>query len=83
MEKCDLSASSFLIPFRYDSPERLRNIKAVISYLTKHLSGMEILIHEEGNERYLLDSDVVHPEIKYTFNHNSSPLMHRTKNLLP
>lgn len=70
----NLKDTTFLIPFRYDSEERLRNLRAVIAYLN-HNTDTNISIIEEANERHFTDTG----KFNYEFIHNPSPLMYRTK----
>lgn len=70
----DLKDVTFTIPFRYDSPERLRNLRTVIAYLNKYFDT-NIIICEEANERKFTDVG----KFEYMFIHTDSPFMHRTK----
>ena len=73
----DLSNVTFLIPYRYDSPDRLRNVKACVSYLNAHFIT-NIIVMEEAPERTLHDLPA---NVVYQFVANPSPLMHRTRML--
>jgi predicted glycosyltransferase involved in capsule biosynthesis len=70
----DLKDITFTIPFRYDSEERLRNIRTVIAYLTKYFDT-NIHVMEESHERRFTD---VGP-FQYTFIQTNDPFMHRTR----
>jgi hypothetical protein len=72
----NLSDVTFTIPFRYDSPERLRNLRAIISYLN-HNFDTNILIYESAPSRMFTDTG----KFTYRFFHTDNPLMHRTKML--
>lgn len=72
----NLSDVTFVIPFRYDSPERLRNLRNVVSYLNHHFET-NIIIYEDAPTRMFTDSG----KFTYRFFPNNNPLMHRTKML--
>jgi predicted glycosyltransferase involved in capsule biosynthesis len=72
----DLSNVTFLIPYRCDSNDRLRNIKACVSYLKANFTT-NIFVMEEAPERTFFDT----AGIRYQFNKTDSPLMHRTRML--
>jgi len=69
----DLRQSTFIIPYKYDTPERLRNINAVVTYLQKHLQT-NIMVWEEGpNSTYK-----PHSGVDYTYVQSTGELFHRT-----
>jgi hypothetical protein len=72
----DLTNTTFLIPFRKDSDDRTRNLRACIAYLNKHFDT-HIIVMEEAPERTFFDEG----KFKYVFNKNPSELMHRTRML--
>jgi hypothetical protein len=72
----DLTNTTFLIPFRKDSEDRTRNLRACIAYLNKHFET-HIIVMEEAPERTFFDEG----KFKYIFNKNPSELMHRTRML--
>lgn len=72
----DLTNTTFLIPFRKDSEDRVRNLRACIAYLNKHFET-HIIIMEESPQRTFFDTG----KFKYIFNQNPSELMHRTRML--
>lgn len=43
---------SIVIPFRYDRPERLENLGAVLRHLTATLAGAEIIVIEDGPQMH-------------------------------
>ena len=43
---------SIVIPFRYDRPERLENLGAVLRHLTATLDGAEIIVIEDGPQMH-------------------------------
>lgn len=65
---------TFTIPFRYDSEERLRNIRTIISYLNKYFET-NIIVCEESNERKFTDSG----KFEYIHIQTDNQYMHRTK----
>ena len=65
---------TFTIPFRYDSEDRLRNLRTIIAYINKHFDT-NIHVMEESNERRFHDSG----KFQYTFIQTNDPYMHRTK----
>lgn len=72
--KIDLKDVTFTIPFRYDSPERLRNINAVVDYLD-HYFHTNISVLEESKEQKFVPSS----KCTYEWIQTDNPLMHRTK----
>ena len=48
--RLDLEDVTFLIPFHHDSPERARNLRHTVSYLTDHFST-RIIVGEQGRPR--------------------------------
>jgi len=72
----DLKNVTFLIPYRYDSPDRLRNLNACVSYLNANLDT-NIIIMEEAPERTFFNEG----KFVYQFNKNPDPLLHRTRML--
>ncbi len=71
----DLSNVTFLIPYRCDSPDRLRNLKACVAYLNANFKT-NIIVMEESPERTFYDQGST-----YVFNKTDNPLMHRTRML--
>jgi predicted glycosyltransferase involved in capsule biosynthesis len=74
MNMFDLNDVSFLIPYRYDSEARLRNLKLVTKYLKKNFS-CHIMCTENAKTRTFFDSGIDH----YTFQENQLETFHRTK----
>ncbi len=72
----DMRDTTFLIPFRYDSEDRIRNLRAVISYLTHNLDT-NIIVMEESPQQMFFDTG----KFVYKYNHTTSPLLHRTRML--
>lgn len=70
----DLKDVTFTIPFRYDSPERLRNLRTVIAYLNKYFDT-NIIVCEEAAERKFTDVG----KFEYMFIQSNNPFMHRTR----
>ncbi len=75
-EGADFSDTTFIIPVKYDSDDRKRNLEYVIQYLQK-FSGAQILIGEEGGEKYFDSLDG--GQIKYLFFEDGGTLFHKTK----
>lgn len=72
--KYDLSDTTFTIPVRYDSEDRIQNTKTVIDYINHHFDTTIILI-EESNERKF--SEIYNCE--YVFLNSDKSFFHRTK----
>jgi predicted glycosyltransferase involved in capsule biosynthesis len=70
----NLKDVTFLIPFRYDSEERLRNLRAVIDFLNYN-TDTNIIVMEEAPERKFTDQG----KFLYEFVHNPGPMMYRTR----
>lgn len=76
MEKLN-SILSFLIPVRMDSPERLRNLTAVISWLAD--TRCAILILEADSVSRTPRSIREHDGVRYIFVRDENPCFHRTR----
>jgi predicted glycosyltransferase involved in capsule biosynthesis len=74
MSQIDLSQSSFIIPYKWDSAERHRNLRAIVDYLQKHFIT-NIFVWEEGEQQ----TYTPHAGVDYTFVRNTGPIFHRTK----
>lgn len=70
----DLKDITFTIPFRYDSEDRIRNLRTVIAYLNKYFET-NIHVMEESHERRFTDTG----KFQYTFIQTNDPFMHRTR----
>lgn len=46
--KPDASDLSVVIPFRFDTPERLENLRAVVQHLLATMAGIEVILIEDG-----------------------------------
>lgn len=76
----DLSDVTFLIPFKKDSDERLRNINVIIKYLTKYFKTNISIIENDINQNFLLDGlDISPSKINYEFRKSDNYIFHRTK----
>lgn len=75
----DLSDVTFTIPVKIDQPDRIRNIKICLNYLSKHFKTNFIIseMDTEPKAKHLF-VDLV---CKYIFMKTNSPYFHRTKML--
>lgn len=69
----DLSDVTFTIPFKLDTPERLRNIKIVIDYLNAHFKTNIIICENSDNKQFNETGNY-----KYFYIPRGDYLMHRT-----
>lgn len=72
----NLKDVTFMIPFKYDSPERLRNLRIVIKYIKKYFDT-NIIVCEGDTERKFTDEG----DFKYIFVNTGTHLLLRTKSL--
>ena len=66
---------TFVIPFRIDSDERLRNLKAVLKWL-EPLNAVIILL--EADKLPKADGVFTNKNITYIFIEDANPIFHRT-----
>jgi predicted glycosyltransferase involved in capsule biosynthesis len=69
----DLTDVTFNIPFKLDTPERLRNINIIINYINKHFKT-NIIVCENDNEQKFKEVG----NFNYMFIPRGDYLMHRT-----
>ena len=81
MTKLNLLDVTFIIPVRIDSDERIRNITTVLKYLTKYFDTNIIVMEDDVQPKVATLVSQIDPNIKYIFNQNNNPLLHRTKML--
>ncbi len=74
MQKIDLSDVTFIIPFKKDSDDRLRNLRIIIAYLNQYFTT-NIHVMEEDATQHFTDMG----NFKYTFVHNPHYAMRRTR----
>ena len=70
--------STFIIPLKIDSTERLNNILVSLNYLLKNTDS-NIVITESDSERKLFSPLLKQERIKYIFKKSSPDEFHRTK----
>lgn len=73
----NISDTSFLIPLRIDSEDRLQNIYTVTQYLTKYFQ-CEILLTEIDSEQKI-DIEKLGKNTRYTFAYDAEPRLRRAK----
>ena len=82
MSKADLTNSTFIIPVRLESHDRIANLGIVIKFFTKYLDT-NIIIYEQGTKSVAHNLPNVHSNIVYLFeqmNSKDEPF-HRTRYL--
>ena len=76
-ERTDLLDTSFLIPLRVDSIERLENIYIIVSYIHQHFRTNIILV--EGDDSPKTDPTLFPESVRYLFVKDKNIKFHRTK----
>jgi hypothetical protein len=74
----DLSELSIVIPFRYDTEHRTRNLDFVIRYFQKYFINYELIVLESAPEKKIGDMEQYIQ--KYVYEKNTD-LLHRTRML--
>ena len=90
-ERLDLTNATFMIPIRIESPDRLRNVITVLSFLLENLNT-NIIIKEVDKESVFqrdalpilrdivdLDGQDIFQNLNYIFEQSDDPLFHRQK----
>jgi len=79
----DLSDTTFLIPVRIDSKERIKNLDIVLNYLLTKFNTNVIILEDAKEEKIFFNR--IDSRVKYIFNKNESDIFYRTKllNALP
>jgi predicted glycosyltransferase involved in capsule biosynthesis len=81
MSKADLTNSTFIIPIKLESQDRIANFSIVIKFLTKYLDT-NIIIYEQGTKSVAHNLPKIHSNIKYLFERITyDEPFHRTKYL--
>lgn len=75
----DLSDLTLVIPFKYDTEDRLENIRFVVKYYKKHFKGVKFVILEEAPEQKGSEFDHIE-DVNYLFKKENG-FMHRTRML--
>jgi len=75
----NLSDLTIVIPFRYDTEDRIENLRNVIRYFNMYFRGHEFIIYEDGPIQYGSEFSA-HSNVYYRFTENRD-LLHRTKML--
>ncbi|MET4082946.1 hypothetical protein ABIB40_002913 [Pedobacter sp. UYP30] len=68
---------SFLIIVRIDSIDRLENTFAVTNYLCNNFKTNVILMEVDSKQH--IDLKKIHPDVKYIYQFDENPKLHRTK----
>lgn len=75
--KNDLSDTSFLIPVKIDSEERMENLQIVTTYIFKHFNTNILILEADSDKK--VDINKLPPSVEYSFINDSKTLFHRTK----
>lgn len=75
--RIDLRDTSFLIPVRIDSDDRLENLYIICKYLHLHFDAPVILVEADGVSK--INKSLLPEEVDYHFVEDASPIFHRTK----
>lgn len=77
--RIDLTDTTFIIPLRIDSHDRLENAEIVLNYLT-HYFDTNIIVLENDKESHFADIQLNHPdEITHMFERTDNRVFHRTQ----
>ena len=77
MNKIELKDTTFMIPFRCDSQDRLDNLELVVDYITHHFDTN--IIVKESSEISILENCEFIKKVKYIWEFSDSEIFHRTK----
>lgn len=77
MKKADLSDTTFLIPLRVDSQERIENINTVISNLQIHFKTNIIVLEADSTQNYYPEYEF--EGFKYSFIKDNNEIFHKAK----
>jgi hypothetical protein len=81
MSKANLKDSTFIIPIKLESNDRIANFSIVIKFLTKYLDT-NIIIYEQGIRSVAHNLPKIYPNIRYLFEQSSGgEPFHRTRYL--
>ncbi len=69
---------TFVIPVRIDSMFRLRNLKSVVEFYSRHLDTPIIILEVDSKPRIPTDT-FTNPKVKLIFERDDNPIFHRTK----
>lgn len=73
-----LEDTTFIIPLRIDSEDRIRNIKLTSKFLLDHFDS-KIIIKECAGEQRLDISDIQDPRLTYLYEYSPNEMFHKTK----
>ncbi|QPH38946.1 galactosyltransferase-related protein [Pedobacter endophyticus] len=76
-DRIDLNDTSFLIPVRIDSHERLENVYIVCRYLHLYFDSHILLIEADNASK--INRDLLPENVRYHFIRDENPTFHRTK----
>lgn len=77
--RVDLTDTSFLLPVRIDSEDRLENIFAITRYIHKNFNTTTILLEEDSVQK--IDTTRLPAEVQYIFIKNDNNKLHYTRTL--
>jgi hypothetical protein len=75
----DLSDFTFVIPWRWDSDDRIHNLERVIRFFKMHYENYELILIEDAKERKVPQSIENEKGITYIFRQNDNDVFHKTK----
>lgn len=77
--KIVIDSTTFMIPYTYDSEDRLENLRLCINYLNHHFTGHNILVYEwikKGKQATAIQEHFLNTEVLVD---NTSKTFHRTR----
>lgn len=76
-DRINLSDTSFLIPVRIDSPDRMSNLVTVVAYIEKYFNTKIIILEADCIQR--IDPQLFSGEVEYHFVEDNRKLYQKTK----
>lgn len=81
MSKIDLKDTTFTIPVRYDTDDRILNLTTALEYITHHFDTNIIVLENDKSERMRghLTKWIDNGQVKYIFEKEDNAIFHRTR----
>lgn len=79
LARLDLTAATFLVPLKFDSLERVRNLLVVLRVLTRQVDTTILLAETGPSPAFAPHLADVAPSVRYAFVPEDQPFFHRTR----